>query len=84
MFDCLFVCLCLFIHATNFDDTKTIFDDEATNVVMVNICSWVGSTILAMTEITILVKVTMIKVIWIMLHSIFDKIGIQDKILEIF
>jgi hypothetical protein len=29
----------LFIPATNLDDTKTIFDDGATNLVMVNICS---------------------------------------------
>jgi hypothetical protein len=36
-----------------------------------------------MTEITILVEVIMIPIIWIMLHSIFDKIGIQDPILEI-
>jgi hypothetical protein len=35
----LFHCLLLFIPATNLDDTKTIFDDEATNLVMINICS---------------------------------------------
>jgi hypothetical protein len=27
------------IPATNLDDTKTIFDNQATNLVMVNICS---------------------------------------------
>jgi hypothetical protein len=55
---------------------------------MVNIWSEVREVcaILPMTEITILVKVTMIEmiwIIWIMINSIFDKIGIQDPTLEI-
>jgi hypothetical protein len=36
-----------------------------------------------MTEIEILANANMMQIIWIMLHSIIDKIGIQDPILEI-
>jgi hypothetical protein len=36
-----------------------------------------------MTEIAILFKMTMIVIIWIMLHSIFDKIGIEIPNLDI-
>jgi hypothetical protein len=33
----------LFIPVTNLDDTKTIFDNQTTNLVMVIICLYVGS-----------------------------------------
>jgi hypothetical protein len=39
----MFYCLFLFIPATNLDDTKAIFDNHTTNLVMVNICSLVES-----------------------------------------
>jgi hypothetical protein len=73
-------------YFNKFEIWKTIFDDQATNLVMVNTCSWVGSLCNSSHEwkkITILVKVSMIEIIWIMLHSIFDKIGIQDPTLGI-
>jgi hypothetical protein len=36
-------CLFIFIPAKNLGDTKTIFDEHATNLVMFNICSEMGS-----------------------------------------
>jgi hypothetical protein len=54
----------LFIPATDLDDTKTIFDVQATNLVIVNICSYELEVcaMLSMTKIKIrvLVKGTMI------------------------
>jgi hypothetical protein len=40
---CMFNCFSLFIPDTNLNDTKTIFDDKATNLVIINICSQLGS-----------------------------------------
>jgi hypothetical protein len=53
------------IPAANLDDTKTIFDSSETNLLMVLIYvhQWEVWQILALTEITILVKVTMIQII---------------------
>jgi hypothetical protein len=54
---------------------------------IVNICSIVGRlqvcSILPMNEIEFLVNVTMIQIIGMILHSMFDNVGIQDPILEI-
>jgi hypothetical protein len=52
---------------------------------MVNIYSQTEkiNAILAMTEIKILVNVTMMQIILIMLHCIFDKTETQDQITEI-
>jgi hypothetical protein len=59
LFDCLF----LVIPATNLDDTKTIFDNEATNLLMVNIVHKCEvCAILLMTKVACLVNVTMIQI----------------------
>jgi hypothetical protein len=45
---------------------KSFFDNQATNLVMINIClygKYVPYFLLPMTEITILVKVTMVQII---------------------
>jgi hypothetical protein len=56
----------------------TLFDNQATNLVMVKICSKVGSMCHTFQLQNInLIKVTMIEIIWIMLHSICYKIGVQ-------
>jgi hypothetical protein len=57
---------------------KTIFDNHATKVSI--LYKWKVWHILPMTEITISVKVTLIPIIWIIEHSMFDKIGIQGVI----
>jgi hypothetical protein len=44
--------------------------------------NWKVCVILCMTEIAIMVKVAMIAIVLIMLHSIFDDIGIKNPILE--
>jgi hypothetical protein len=44
---------------------------------------WEVCAILPMIELTRLVKVTLIEIILLILHKIFDKIGIQDPTLEI-
>jgi hypothetical protein len=53
------------------------------NSVMVEICSKVGKAIHPMTEIRILVKVAVIQMIWIIPHSFFGNILLQDPIQDI-
>jgi hypothetical protein len=62
-----------------------LFYNQAKNLVigLIFLHKWEVCAKISMTEITIMVKDTMISIILIMLHSIVDKIGIQDTILDI-